>query len=60
MVHLPSEASHVIVEGRPFRLCIEYALENPQAGLHFYIPTESGPEVSLKFKALVGGTNEYL
>jgi len=31
------------VEGRPFRLAIEYSLENPQGGMHFVVPEESSP-----------------
>lgn len=40
IIRLPQEASHVFVEGRPFRLSIEYSLENPQGGLHFYVPKD--------------------
>jgi transcription initiation factor TFIID subunit 2 len=41
IVRLPPEASHVLVEGRPFRLTIEYSLENPQGGLHFVVPKDT-------------------
>ncbi|XP_021967944.1 transcription initiation factor TFIID subunit 2 [Folsomia candida] len=40
IVRLPQEASHVLVEGRPFRLTIEYSLEKPQGGLHFVVPKD--------------------
>lgn len=46
IVRLPQEASHVLVEGRPFRLTIEYSLEKPQGGLHFVVPKDpTGIEV---------------
>ena len=51
IIQLPLEASHLIVEGRPFRLSIEYSLENPQGGLHFFIPEDpNGSEVFLVLK----------
>jgi hypothetical protein len=40
IISLPSEASHILVEGRPFRLTIEFSLENPQGGLHFFVPKD--------------------
>lgn len=31
------------IELRPFRLCIEFSLENPKGGLHFVVPDLPGP-----------------
>ncbi|XP_078318588.1 transcription initiation factor TFIID subunit 2-like isoform X2 [Crassostrea virginica] len=42
-VRLPPEMYLNIAELRPFRLCIEFSLENPKGGLHFVVPDLPGP-----------------
>lgn len=34
---------YFFIELRPFRLCIEFSLENPKGGLHFVVPDLPGP-----------------
>lgn len=40
-IKIPQEVSHSCDVGRPFKVRIEYTLENPQAGIHFYVPADS-------------------
>lgn len=46
-IRIPSQVSIIVGDKfRPFNVRIEYALENPQAGIHFYVPDDqSSPEV---------------
>lgn len=42
MVQVPPHAAHLIAEGRPLRIGIEFSLENPQGGIHFaLVPKKS-------------------
>ncbi|KAK6179586.1 hypothetical protein SNE40_011910 [Patella caerulea] len=41
-IKLPPETHPLIAELRPFRLCIEYSLEDPKGGIHFVVPEMSG------------------
>jgi transcription initiation factor TFIID subunit 2 len=40
IIVIPSEANHLIGEGRGLRVGIEFSLENPDGGLHFVIPDD--------------------
>lgn len=40
VITIPSEAIHLIGEGRGLRVGIEFSLENPSGGLHFVIPDD--------------------
>ena len=40
VITIPSEANHLIGEGRGLRVGIEFSLENPAGGLHFVIPDD--------------------
>lgn len=42
MITVPSEAQHLIQEGKPLRVLIEFSLEKPQCGLHFVVPQGEG------------------
>ncbi|XP_076029935.1 TATA-box binding protein associated factor 2 isoform X2 [Oratosquilla oratoria] len=42
VITVPSEAQHMITEGKPIRVGVEFSLEYPQAGLHFVIPRCEG------------------
>ncbi|ESP05566.1 hypothetical protein LOTGIDRAFT_228096 [Lottia gigantea] len=37
-IKMPPETIPLIAELRPFRICIEYSLENPKGGIHFVVP----------------------
>ncbi|KAL3187684.1 hypothetical protein MRX96_024716 [Rhipicephalus microplus] len=41
-VRIPSEASHLIQEGKAFRVSVEFSLEKPQGGIHFVVPECEG------------------
>lgn len=40
IIVIPSEANHLIGEGRGLRVGIEFTLENPVGGIHFVIPDD--------------------
>ena len=42
MITVPSEAQHMISEGTPLRVGIEFSLEKPQSGLQFVMPDIEG------------------
>ncbi|KAG8236646.1 hypothetical protein J437_LFUL016338, partial [Ladona fulva] len=42
VVDIPSEALHLVVEGRPIRIAVEFSLEQPKGGLHFIVPSGEG------------------
>lgn len=42
IIKIPSEANHLMVEGRPMRIGIEFSLEQPSGGLHFVVPPGEG------------------
>lgn len=58
IIKIPSEANHLMAEGRPMRIGIEFSLEQPSGGLHFVVPPGEGTlaEVNIKFLII----NEFL
>ena len=42
MIIVPSEAQHMIQEGKPLKVGVEFSLEKPQSGLHFVVPSTEG------------------
>nr|CAG4643703.1 EOG090X00M6 [Lepidurus arcticus] len=42
MIRIPPEAIHMVNEGRPLRIGIEFSLEQPSSGLHFVVPPGEG------------------
>nr|CAD7424617.1 unnamed protein product [Timema monikensis] len=42
VISIPSEASHLVGEGKGLRIGIEFSLEQPQGGVHFVIPDCEG------------------
>ncbi|XP_063225105.1 transcription initiation factor TFIID subunit 2 [Bacillus rossius redtenbacheri] len=42
IVSVPSEAAHLLGEGKGLRIGIEFSLEQPQGGVHFVIPDCEG------------------
>lgn len=42
IIKIPTEASHMITEGRSIRIGIEFSLEQPSGGLHFVVPPGEG------------------
>jgi hypothetical protein len=42
IIRIPAEATHLITEGRPLRIGIEFSLEQPSGGLHFVVPPGEG------------------
>jgi len=50
IIKIPSEANHLMAEGRPMRIGIEFSLEQPSGGLHFVVPPGEGTlaEVNIK------------
>ncbi|CAL8096925.1 unnamed protein product [Orchesella dallaii] len=45
VIRIPPELSHIIDEGRRFTVEMEYSLEHPQSGMHFFVPDDpSGQE----------------
>ncbi|XP_068202285.1 transcription initiation factor TFIID subunit 2 isoform X2 [Palaemon carinicauda] len=42
VITVPSEAQHMIQEGKPLRVGLEFSLEKPQSGLHFVVPGIDG------------------
>lgn len=49
VIIVPSEAQHMIQEGKPLRVGVEFSVEKPQSGLHFVVPSTEGTlgEVSM-------------
>lgn len=41
-IKVPSDLMHLVVEGKPVRVSIEFALEKPQGGIHFVVPDCEG------------------
>nr|CAG4640612.1 EOG090X00M6 [Eulimnadia texana] len=41
-IRIPHEASHLVTEGRPLRIGIEFSLEQPAGGVHFVVPNDEG------------------
>nr|XP_050031536.2 transcription initiation factor TFIID subunit 2-like [Dermacentor andersoni] len=41
-VRIPSEASHLVQEGKALRVSVEFSLEKPQGGIHFVVPECEG------------------
>ncbi|KAI4499551.1 hypothetical protein M0802_005447 [Mischocyttarus mexicanus] len=42
VVQIPPDAAHLVGEGRPLRIGIEFSLEQPQGGVHFVVPNCEG------------------
>ena len=42
VVQIPSDAAHLVAEGRSLRISIEFSLEQPQGGVHFVVPNCEG------------------
>lgn len=42
VIIVPSEAQHMIQEGKPLRVGVEFSIEKPQSGLHFVVPATEG------------------
>ncbi|KAK3885001.1 hypothetical protein Pcinc_010743 [Petrolisthes cinctipes] len=42
LIVVTSEAQHMIQEGKPLRVGVEFSLEKPQSGLHFVVPSTEG------------------
>ena len=42
IIKIPNEATHLMTEGRPLRIGIEFSLEQPAGGLHFVVPPGEG------------------
>lgn len=42
VIKIPTEATHLMTEGRPLRIGIEFSLEQPAGGLHFVVPQGEG------------------
>ncbi|XP_042243204.1 transcription initiation factor TFIID subunit 2-like isoform X2 [Homarus americanus] len=42
VIVVPSEAQHMIQEGKPLKVGVEFSLEKPQSGLHFVVPNTEG------------------
>ncbi|ODM99054.1 Transcription initiation factor TFIID subunit 2 [Orchesella cincta] len=40
VIRIPPELSHIVDEGRRFTVAMEYSLENPQSGMHFFVPED--------------------
>lgn len=41
-IRIPTEASHLVQEGKAFRVSVEFSLEKPQGGIHFVVPDCEG------------------
>ena len=41
-IKIPNEAAHLMTEGRPLRIGIEFSIEQPTGGLHFVTPPGEG------------------
>ncbi|GFU31093.1 transcription initiation factor TFIID subunit 2 [Nephila pilipes] len=41
-IKVPHDLMHLVTEGKPVRIGIEFALEKPQGGIHFVVPEEEG------------------
>ncbi|GIY89954.1 transcription initiation factor TFIID subunit 2 [Caerostris extrusa] len=41
-IKVPHDLMHLILEGKPLRISIEFALEKPQGGIHFVTPDGEG------------------
>ena len=56
VIKIPNEAAHLMVEGRPLRIGIEFSIEQPTGGLHFVTPPGEGTlaEVPNHFYKFVG------
>ncbi|XP_046383438.1 transcription initiation factor TFIID subunit 2 [Ischnura elegans] len=42
VIDIPPEALHLVSEGRPLRIAVEFSLEQPKGGLHFVVPSGEG------------------
>ena len=49
LITVASEAQHMIQEGRPLRVGVEFSLEKPSSGLHFVVPNCEGTLVEVSF-----------
>ncbi|XP_013789329.2 transcription initiation factor TFIID subunit 2-like [Limulus polyphemus] len=41
-IRIPSEASHLVNEGKVLRVNVEFSIERPQGGVHFVVPNTEG------------------
>lgn len=41
-IKIPPDLMHLVMEGKPVRVSIEFALEKPQGGIHFVVPECEG------------------
>lgn len=48
VIVVPSEAQHMIMEGKPLRVGVEFSLEKPHSGLHFVVPSTEGTLVEAR------------
>ena len=53
IIRIPAEATHLITEGRPLRIGIEFSLEQPSGGLHFVVPPGEGTMVEVFFPPIL-------
>ena len=53
IITVASEAQHMIQEGRPLRVGVEFSIEKPQAGLHFVVPNCEGTLVEVISKYII-------
>lgn len=42
IIQVPPSLAHLIEEGRPLRIGIEFSLDHPEGGVHFVVPNCEG------------------
>lgn len=48
VVQIPPDAAHLVEEGKPLRIGIEFSLEQPEGGVHFVVPDLEGTLAEVK------------
>ena len=56
IIRIPSEAQHLMTEGRSLRIGIEFSLEQPAGGLHFVVPAGEGSLAEVCISNLISFT----
>lgn len=47
IIVIPTEANHLVGEGRGLRVSIEFSMEEPQGGVHFVVPEDTSQMIEL-------------